>query len=141
MPFAELSPPSHTLLLNRYITLLQVWFFQAIAINFCTEWFKDEFGSSSLQTFTNSKPVVEPEDVCCLWIVQYLKHASFHFAAVNSENTRTWMLCFVFATLENDVTFHPYLENKVYIFINRFHATGIFLYPLKTSETRGFLCL
>ena len=45
-------------------------------------------------------------------------------------------LCFVFATLKNGVTFHLYLENIVYIFINRFHATGFFLYPLKTSENQ-----
>ena len=49
------------------------------------ESFKNEFENSPQQTFTNSKPVVEPTDVCWMWIVQYFKHASFHFATVNSE--------------------------------------------------------
>ena len=52
------------------------------------------------QTFTNSKPAAEPVDVCWVWIVQYLKHASFHFAAVNSENIRTWIIVFSFCHVE-----------------------------------------
>ena len=59
----------------------------------------------------------------------YLEYVCFHFAAVNSENK-----CVVFATMKTDVRSHPYLKNKVYIFINPFHATGIFLYPLKTEH-------
>ena len=98
--------------------------------------------NSPLQTFTNSKPVVEPVDVCWVWIVQYLKHASFHFAALNSLaeyllNVDS-QLCFAFATLKKGMAFHPYLENKVFIFINQFHATGLFLQPLKRSENKRF---
>ena len=39
-----------------------------------------------------------------------------------------------FATLKNGVTSHSYLENKVDIFINPFHATNIFLYSYKALE-------
>ena len=49
------------------------------------ECFKNEFDSSPKQTITNSKPVVEPVDVCWVWIVQHIEQTSFHFAAVNSE--------------------------------------------------------
>ena len=37
--------------------------FQAIAINFCIEWFKDKCDSSPQKTFTSSKPAVDPVDV------------------------------------------------------------------------------
>ena len=72
-----------------------------------------EFDNSPQQAFTNSKPAKEPVDVCWMWIVQYIKHASFHFTAVNSEKNRTSALCFVFATLKNGMTSYPYLENKI----------------------------
>ena len=49
------------------------------------EWFKDELENSHQQTFTNLKPLVEPVDVCWVWILQYLKHASLSFTAVDSE--------------------------------------------------------
>ena len=44
-----------------------------------------------------------------------------------------------FSTLRNDVTSHPYLESKVYIFIKPCHTTCSFLKPLKTSKNREFL--
>ena len=47
-------------------------------------------------------------------------------------------LCVVFAALKHGLTFHPYLLNEVCIFSNQFHAIGIFLYPLKTSENYRF---
>ena len=36
------------------------------------------------------------------------------------------------------VTSHSYLENKVYIFINKFYEPGIFLSPLKSSTNLRF---
>ena len=62
--FPKLSPPSHTILLNRYSTLL-LGLFRRLQLTFCIKGFKDEFNNSPQQTFTNSKPEVEPVDLCC----------------------------------------------------------------------------
>lgn len=54
--------------------------------------------------------------------------------------------CVFFDRLKNDVTSHPYLKRKIYIFINPFHATliWIFINPFFTlmfNELLSLTCL
>ena len=54
--------------------------------------------------------------------------------AMWNKYVKRGLLCLVFATLKHGVTSHSHLEIKVYIFINTFCATCIFLRPLTVSE-------
>ena len=50
--------------------------------------------------------------------------------AMGNNYVKRESLCIVLATFKISVTSHSYLEIKVYIFINKFRANCIFLYPL-----------
>ena len=50
--------------------------------------------------------------------------------AMGNNYVKRESLCVVLATFKISVTSHSYLEIKVYIFINKFRANCIFLYPL-----------